>query len=219
MRFALAFCWLWFASMALHPAFCQLDTLYVDHFVDNRHNWETSNHETKTCIIRDGFLDVSIRQRKGSYQLSTFGADVTASDSFVYEMRILVDSAHTVGPAYLINFKKPRKNGTKLLCCYQAVVANPKDVHSYVFQRGDGGPAFNWAPKGMDLDRHDITFRLTYGPSGLVHYFWNGQRIHSTKIRLYKKHPLWQQWGFVARGNSKFKVDYLYVLARPKTGA
>jgi hypothetical protein len=183
-------------ALGFQQAYSQLDTLYFDDFEDERPRPYTLSSGGGSRAIHDALAD--------------------ASDTVVYEIRMRMDSVLMVGPAFFLNYTKPHKQGKKLLCCYQAVVVNPKDVHSYRYRRGNGGPEYAWAPKDMNLDRQNVTFRVTYTPSGFVHFDWNGARMHSQKQPSPKKNHEFRFWGWVSRGNAKYCIDYVCVLGRAK---
>lgn len=217
MKASFSFLWLLALTCGFQQAICQLDTLYFDDFDDDRPRTYATPVGSGNRDIRDGFLEISDLQSRNNYSLSTFQALADASDTIVYEIKMHMDSVFMVGPTFFLNYTTPRKNGKKLLCCYQAVVVNPKDLHSYTYRRADGGPEFAWAPKGMNLDRQEVTFRLSYVPTGFVHFDWNGQRIHSQRQRSLAKNHDFRYWGWVSRGNAKYRIDYVCVLGRAKT--
>lgn len=198
-----------------HPLYGQLDTIYFDDFVDNRHQWPEYEGEKGSQAIRDGYMDATWFLKSGTTRFNYFTAPIPNADTFLYEIKILPETMRFGGAMYDLCHLPRKKTSQYRLCQYSALVADRKGFFCFLFSRNGGGISPNITRKMPELQRDSLTFRLTYG-SGKYYCHLNGEQVASYRFTPPRRHPKWQKWGWLMKGYSKFKVDYVLLLARPK---
>lgn len=197
----------------LFPAHAQLDTLYFEDFVDNRRKWTEYKEETGCVAIRDGMMECEVRQPKGRITYTFINVELPVADTFVYEIRMVFDSLSFGGALYDLNHITNKRTQKRSLCCYDAMVAHRKGLYCYQFYNNDGHQDAYWSRRRPDLNHGPLTFRITFGGNRFYCYL-NGELVDSYRqVKVRRAHAL-GKWGWLAKGNSKFKVDHILLLGK-----
>lgn len=199
--------------MVARPVSAQLDTLYFDDFVDNRHQWEEYSTETSSLAIRDGFLDISVLKPKGRTFYHYFKKELPSLDTFVYEVRIVPEELRMGGALYGLNHRKASGKKPPKLCCYYSMAAHKKGVFGFFYSDVTARVTPNWVRRIPEMNREEMVFRVAFG-SGKYHYYYNGAKILSYKpLPLAKGHSM-DKWGWLTKGRAKYRVDYILLLGK-----
>jgi hypothetical protein len=196
-----------------NQCFAQLDTLYFEDFVDNRHQWTEFDNETGSLAIRDGMLECKVVQAKNRIRFTYLNVPLPVADTFVYEIRMVFDSVRSGGAIYDINHVTNKRTQKQNLCCYDAMVAHRKGLYCYQYFNADGHHDSFWAKRKGEMNRGAHTFRLEHGGNRIYCYF-DGEFVDSYRIGKVRRVHTFGKWGWMIRGTGRFKVDYLMVLGK-----
>ena len=144
-----------------NQCFAQLDTLYFEDFVDNRHQWTEFDNETGSLGIRGGMLECKVIQAKSRIRFTYLNVPLPVADTFVYEIRMVFDSVRLGGAIYDINHLTNKRTQKQNLCCYDAMVAHRKGIYCYQYFNGDGHHDSFWTKRRGEMNRGAHTFPAT----------------------------------------------------------